>query len=117
MIMRPGARRVIMHIEYPEYYNKFHCLAGDCPDTCCKDWEVDVDEDTFYYYKVQEGELGKKLEQCLVEDGDLKYIPMKKQRLWRRLTALHLRIATRKAIYSACSLRNLQRNILFSLHL
>ena len=36
-----------MHIEYPEYYNKFHCLAGDCPDTCCKDWEVDVDEDTF----------------------------------------------------------------------
>ena len=67
-----------MHIEYPEYYNKFHCLAGDCPDTCCKDWEVDVDEDTFYYYKVQEGELGKKLEQCLVEDGDLKYIPMKK---------------------------------------
>ena len=78
MIMRPWAGRVIMHIEYPEYYNKFHCLAGDCPDTCCKDWEVDVDEDTFYYYKVQEGELGKKLEQCLVEDGDLKYIPMKK---------------------------------------
>ena len=52
MIMRPGAGGVIMHIEYPEYYNKFHCLAGDCPDTCCKDWEVDVDEATFYYYKV-----------------------------------------------------------------
>lgn len=66
-----------MRIEYPDYYNKFHCLAGACPDTCCRDWEVDVDDDTFYFYKVQEGELGKKLEQCLREEEELKYIPMK----------------------------------------
>lgn len=67
-----------MQIEYPDYYNKFHCLAGDCPDTCCRDWEVDVDDDTFYYYKVQEGELGAKLGSFLREEGELKYIPMKK---------------------------------------
>ncbi len=66
-----------MQIEYPDYYNKFHCLAGECPDTCCRDWEVDVDDDTFYYYKVQEGELGAKLGRFLREEGELKYIPMK----------------------------------------
>lgn len=66
-----------MKIEYPDYYNKFHCLAGACPDTCCRDWEVDVDDDTFYYYKVQEGELGEKLSTHLHEDGELKYIPMR----------------------------------------
>lgn len=58
-----------MRIEYPDYYEKFHCLAEKCPDTCCKDWEVDVDEDTFYYYRVQEGALGEKLNRLLCEEG------------------------------------------------
>lgn len=67
-----------MQIEYPNYYEAFHCLAKDCPDTCCKDWEVDVDEDTFYYYRVQEGELGRKLNRLLKEEGEAKYIPLEK---------------------------------------
>ncbi len=66
-----------MQIEYPDYYEKFHCLAESCPDTCCKDWEVDVDEDTFYYYRVQEGELGEKLNRLLREEGEAKYIPLR----------------------------------------
>lgn len=33
-----------MRIRYPEYYGKFHCLAGECPDTCCVGWEIRVDE-------------------------------------------------------------------------
>ncbi len=66
-----------MRIEYPEYYEKFHCLAEACPDTCCKDWEVDVDEDTFYYYRVQEGTLGEKLNRLLKEEGEAKYIPLR----------------------------------------
>lgn len=65
-----------MRIEYPDYYEKFHCLAEKCPDTCCKDWEVDVDEDTFYYYRVQEGALGEKLNRLLREEGEAKYIPL-----------------------------------------
>lgn len=67
----------IMHTEYPDYYNKFQCIADKCRDTCCRSWEVDVDEDTFYYYKVQEGEFGKYLNAHLHEDDDYKYIPMK----------------------------------------
>ena len=28
-----------------DYVNKFSCLAGKCPDTCCKDWQIILDED------------------------------------------------------------------------
>lgn len=66
-----------MRTECPDYYYKFQCAAGDCRDTCCRTWEVDVDEDTFYYYKVQEGEFGHFLNAHLHEDKDYKYIPMK----------------------------------------
>ena len=32
-----------MEIRYPNYYKKFQCIAGDCPDTCCAGWEIPVD--------------------------------------------------------------------------
>lgn len=79
-----------MRTEYPDYYSKFHCLAQDCPDTCCKEWEVDVDEDTFYYYKVQEGAIGAKLAQHLKEEGDCKYIPLREDGTCPFLTGEHL---------------------------
>ena len=28
----------------PEYNRAFRCLGGACPDTCCRDWEIVVDE-------------------------------------------------------------------------
>lgn len=32
----------------PEYYNRFKCLAGECPDSCCRaGWEITIDEDTY----------------------------------------------------------------------
>ncbi len=79
-----------MRTEYPDYYSKFHCLAEACPDTCCKEWEVDVDEDTFYYYKVQEGAIGEKLAQNLKEEGDCKYIPLRADGTCPFLTGEHL---------------------------
>lgn len=66
-----------MHTEYPDYYTKFQCTADQCHDTCCRSWEVDVDEDTFYYYRVQEGEFGQYLNENLHEDEEYKYISMK----------------------------------------
>ena len=33
-----------MEIRYPNYYKKFHCIAGACPDTCCAGWEIPVDK-------------------------------------------------------------------------
>ena len=42
-----------MKITVPDYYKEFKCIAGACEDTCCAGWQVDVDEDSFAYYKFQ----------------------------------------------------------------
>ena len=33
-----------MKIVKPDFYDRFRCLAGACPDSCCHEWEVDVDD-------------------------------------------------------------------------
>ena len=30
----------------PDYYEPFHCTAGECPITCCQEWKISVDADT-----------------------------------------------------------------------
>lgn len=40
-----------MQIRYPEYYKKFRCLAGECPDTCCAGWEIPVDRESEKRYR------------------------------------------------------------------
>ena len=65
-----------MRLEYPEYLNRFSCIAGRCPDTCCAGWEVDVDDDMYYYYKIVDGEIGEKIRSHMVEEGDEKYFPL-----------------------------------------
>ena len=60
-----------MQIRYPDYYKKFRCLAGDCPDSCCHEWEVDVDPVAAEYYRDLPGELGDRIREVLKpgEDG------------------------------------------------
>ncbi len=57
---------------YPDYYKEFACLGGACPDTCCAQWEVVVDDDTAARYAVVPGDLGRRLRAALTldEDGD-----------------------------------------------
>ena len=60
-----------MKIIKPDYYDNFICLAGACPDSCCKDWAVDVDADSAQRYLALEGELGDALRAVLKEEkGD-----------------------------------------------
>ena len=33
-----------MIFRYPDYYEKFSCIAGACEDTCCAGWEIDIDD-------------------------------------------------------------------------
>lgn len=40
-----------MEIRYPNYYKKFHCIAGSCPDTCCAGWEIPVDKASELRYR------------------------------------------------------------------
>ena len=45
----------------PDFYEDFHCLAGQCLHSCCIGWEIDIDEDSFAYYSGIEGEIGREL--------------------------------------------------------
>ena len=40
-----------------DYTEGFSCLAGSCPDTCCKDWEIILDEDAISRYQKMPGVL------------------------------------------------------------
>lgn len=59
-----------MKIRTPHYYQQFQCIAGACTDTCCAGWEVDVDRDSYQYYKAVKGEFGKRLKSVMVPSGD-----------------------------------------------
>ncbi len=45
----------------PDYYEKFSCVAGECPDTCCAGWQIIIDEDSLEYYGEVQGAFGKRL--------------------------------------------------------
>ncbi len=60
-----------MKIRYPAYYIRFRCLASDCPDSCCKEWAVQVDDGAARNYRALPGELGEALRTALrEEEGD-----------------------------------------------
>ena len=35
----------------PDYYEDFTCIADRCSFTCCREWKIGVDEDTFAKWK------------------------------------------------------------------
>lgn len=47
---------------YPSYYKKFKCIGGACRHNCCIGWEIDIDENTYSYYKSVGGEMGARLD-------------------------------------------------------
>ena len=59
---------------FPDYVPNFSCLAGRCPDTCCKDWWIILDEKTLAVYRALPGPLGDAVWQSLVtEDGETRF--------------------------------------------
>ena len=65
-----------MTYDYPSYYSQFHCIGGSCPDSCCIGWEVDIDEETYNYYKSLKGPFGDRLRAHIKEDGTDRYFPL-----------------------------------------
>ena len=53
-----------------EIYNEFRCKADKCKHSCCKGWEIDIDEDTLEYYKDLDTELGNEILQNIQEEED-----------------------------------------------
>lgn len=55
-----------MKIRVPYYYKDFKCIADKCEDTCCAGWEVDVDDDSYEYYKTVTGAFGDRIKAVMV---------------------------------------------------
>ena len=50
-----------MKLRIPDFYDSFHCTGSDCPDNCCIGWELDIDDDTYEYYRSVKGPFGERL--------------------------------------------------------
>ena len=60
-----------MILSKPRYFDDFSCIASACPDSCCKEWDVQVDDASAALYRQLPGPLGDRLRQVLVEeDGE-----------------------------------------------
>ncbi len=60
-----------MHIVKNPFYDPFRCIAQNCPDSCCKEWSVQVDDASAARYRSLPGSLGDRLRQVLIrEDGE-----------------------------------------------
>ena len=57
-----------MLITKPDYFDRFQCIAERCPDSCCKEWDVQIDETTAAFYRSLSGTLGDRLRQVLREE-------------------------------------------------
>lgn len=53
-----------------EIYSEFKCKADKCNHSCCKGWEIDIDEETLGYYKSLDSELGNEIRQNIHEGED-----------------------------------------------
>lgn len=76
-----------MKLITPTYYNTFRCLASVCPDSCCKEWTVQIDDVSAARYRALPGELGEALRLALVqEDGDtvLALTPDRRCPMWQQ---------------------------------
>ena len=59
-----------MSVWYPSFYPAFRCRADRCRHSCCRGWEIDVDEDSAELYRSLPGELGEELRQALFSDEE-----------------------------------------------
>ena len=59
-----------MKLRKPDYFDRFRCIAAACPDSCCKEWDVLVDEDTAAAYLAMPGPLGDDIRSHLNRDAD-----------------------------------------------
>ena len=59
-----------MNIYAPDYYKSFKCIAEKCRHSCCIGWEIDIDEETYNYYKSLNDSFGERLRKNIeITDG------------------------------------------------
>ncbi len=50
-----------MRYRTTNFYKEFHCIGGICEDSCCENWEIDLDDASLKRYKKQGGDFGQRL--------------------------------------------------------
>ena len=75
-----------MKITRPPFYDTFRCVAGNCPDSCCQEWDVQVDDASAERYLALSGELGQRIAEKMKRDEDGGYyfeITNRRCPMWR----------------------------------
>ena len=55
---------------YPAFHAAFACRASACRHSCCRGWEIDVDEAALRRYAAVKGTLGQELRRNIFQDDD-----------------------------------------------
>ena len=63
-----------MTFVYPDFYPEFHCTASDCRHSCCRGWEIDIDEDTLRLYDDLSGDLGQTIRKSIGRDPEPHFV-------------------------------------------
>ena len=59
---------------YPEYYEAFSCMKGDCKHSCCKGWEIDLDGEHLEHFLSMDGEIGEKMKTHISLEGSPHFV-------------------------------------------
>ena len=59
-----------MNLRKHPYFDTFRCIAEKCPDSCCQEWDVQVDPEAVRLYQTLPGPLGDRLRQVLIPEED-----------------------------------------------
>lgn len=57
----------------PSFYDDFRCKAGDCNDSCCIGWEIDIDDCSLEKYNSVKGDFGLRLRNSIDSDGEYSF--------------------------------------------
>ena len=57
----------LLHLQ-PDFYECFRCRASACRHSCCRGWEIDIDENTLELYRGLSGEWREKMDAAIACD-------------------------------------------------
>ena len=63
-----------MKTQVLEIYKNFHCWGPECPQSCCKGWQIPVEQETFKKYASLPGIYGRHVRSNIAGNDDLHYV-------------------------------------------
>lgn len=73
----------------PNYYSRFKCIADKCKHTCCKGWEIDVDEKSMDRFSKYEDIISKVNDNSFILQGDAERCPFLRDDLFCQMIIDH----------------------------